>query len=213
MFTGIVRHVGTVESVSDAEGRRRLRVDCGPVATELGYGESVSVSGVCLTAAAIDPPSVEFDVGSETLSSTTLSDLRAGDRVNLEPALSTSGRLDGHIVQGHVDGVAAVADIHRAEPWKMVFSTSRDLAGWMVPKGSVAVDGVSLTLTEVTGDTFAVALIPTTLEQTTLGGLEVGEKVNVETDILGKYVRRYLEGLSHATGGLTLEKLKEQGFV
>lgn len=213
MFTGIVRHVGAVKRVRDSQGRRRLCVDCGPVAGDLGYGQSVAVAGVCLTAAAVEPPNVEFDVGGETLTTTTLSELREGSRVNLEPALSASGRLDGHIMQGHVDGVCTVADIRRGEPWKMVFSAVVGLTGWMVPKGSVAVDGVSLTLTEVTEGGFAVALIPTTLEETTLGELSVGDRVNVETDVLGKYVRKYLEGLSGSAGGLTVEKLREQGFA
>lgn len=213
MFTGIVRHIGTVRSVGDVAGRRRLCVDCGPIAREFNHGDSVCVDGVCLTAAAIAAPTVEFDVGGETLAHTTLSDLKPGDSVNIEPALSASGRFDGHIVQGHVDGVGRVADIRRSQPWTVTVAVTRELAGWMVPRGSVAVNGVSLTLTQVAEDSFSVALIPTTLEETTLEELNVGDKVNVETDILGKYVRRYLEGLSEPTGGLTLDKLKDNGFV
>jgi riboflavin synthase len=213
VFTGIVRHVGTVQTAADADGRRKVSVACGPLATDLRAGDSVAVAGACLTAAEVSAAVATFDVGGETLARTTLGRLAPGERVNLERALRVGDRLDGHLVQGHVEGTAEVAEIRRGEPWTLVLSAGPELIAQMVPKGSVAVDGVSLTLVEVTGGRFSVALIPTTLADTTLGDLSVGEAVNIETDLLGKYVRRYLEGLSPSAGGLTLEKLREAGFA
>jgi riboflavin synthase len=190
-----------------------VAIDCGPVAAGLRAGDSVAVSGACLTAVEVADAVATFEVGGETLSRTTLGRRAAGDRVNLERALSVGDRLDGHLVQGHVDGTAEVADIRRGEPWMLVLSAAPELTAQMVPKGSVAVDGVSLTLVEVADRRFSVALIPTTLGETTLGELRTGDAVNVETDLLGKYVRRYLEGLSRSAGGLTVEKLREAGFA
>ena len=214
MFTGIVRHVGQVVTVAAARGGRRLTIDLGPLAEGVGPGDSVCVSGTCLTVCALADVQADFDVISETLSRTTLGDLRAGGRVNLERALGVGGALDGHIVQGHVDGLAEVRDIRRAGEWRVELTCTKDLTDQMVPKGSAALDGVSLTLAEVADGRFCVALIPETLSGTTLGELTEGRRVNVETDILGKYVRRYLEGLTGQTGGgLTIEKLRQAGFA
>jgi riboflavin synthase len=156
----------------------------------------------------------EFDVVAETLSCTTLGRLRIGMAVNLEPALRLGDSLDGHMVQGHVDGVATLRARLQptAQDFKLQFNAGSDLLALMVVKGSVAIDGVSLTLVDVEAGRFSVALIPTTLDQTTLGGLEVGRQVNVETDIIGKYVRRFV-GQVGASEGLTLEKLKDAGFA
>ncbi len=216
MFTGIIKHVGSVLSVRPAGASSRVRLDLGPLADGLHLGDSVAVNGLCLTAAVITPPAVEFDVVAESLSRSTLGSLRTGDRVNLELALSANGRFDGHVVQGHVDGIATVRRTSASQPWIAEFTGPRDLVSQMVPKGSVAIDGVSLTLAGVEGDTFRVALIPTTLAKTTLAGLSVGDRVNVEADILGKYVRQYLQQIladAPAAGGLTLEKLKQAGFA
>ncbi|MBN1553187.1 MAG: riboflavin synthase [Phycisphaerae bacterium] len=218
MFTGIVQHVGVVRNVSPDGAGRRLRLDLGPLARVLKPGDSVAVNGLCLTAGAIAPPTAEFDVVAESLSRSTLGTLAPGDSVNLEPALSAEGRFDGHIVQGHVDGQATVKRTSIAQPWIAEFTAAREIVDQMVPKGSVAIDGVSLTLAGVEADTFRVALIPTTLAKTTLAKLTVGDRVNLEVDILGKYIRRYLQqmlgdGESAATTGLTLEKLKTAGFM
>lgn len=217
MFTGIIKYVGKVLAVRPDGSGRRIRLDLGPLADGLKPGDSVAVNGLCLTAGAIAPPTAEFDVVAESLACSTLSRLRSGDRVNLELALPADGRFDGHVVQGHVDGLATVKRTSAAQPWIAEFAAARELVDQMVPKGSVAIDGVSLTLAGVEGDTFRVALIPTTLAETTLAGLAVGDPVNIEVDILGKYVRRYLQQMlttpSPAAGGLTLEKLKQAGFV
>ncbi len=214
MFTGIIAHVGLVRSLSPSSGGKRLTIDLGPLAAGLAAGESVAVNGACLTAAA--PPrgsEAAFDVVAETLSCTNLRALATGGRVNLERALRLGAGLDGHLVQGHVDGLAVVRKIRQGGQWLIEFE-SPELAAQMVAKGSVAIDGISLTLTEVTRSAFSVAVIPTTLAATTLGERKVGDAVNIETDILGKYVRKAL-GLDgkNTSSNLTLDKLKEAGFA
>ena len=213
MFTGIIRHVGAVRSSRSIAAGRRLTIDLGPLAGGLRSGDSVAVCGACLTADRIEANSAEFDVVAETLSRTTLGGLRPGDKVNLERSLRMGDGIDGHLVQGHVDAVASVRSLGRGDQHVVEFSVPAALADQMVPKGSVTIDGVSLTLVDVGRDVFSVALIPTTLVETTLADLAVGDKVNVETDILGKYVRRYLGGSTgSSSGGLTLDKLRSSGF-
>ena len=210
MFTGIVRHVGLVRSAAPAAGGARLVIDLGPLAQGLALGDSVAVDGACLTATAIDGAVVSFDVVAETLAKTTLGALTAGGRVNLERALSVAASLDGHFVQGHVDGVATVKSI---TPDAWTFAAPRELAAQLVPKVSVAVAGVSLTVVDAGAASFSVALIPTTLGETTLGEIRVGQAVNIETDVIGKYVMRYLRNLSGgASGGLSLDALRQAGF-
>ena len=216
MFTGIIRHVGVVKSTRPAAGGLRLAIDAGPLAEGLGLGDSIAVNGACLTAADISGPTVEMDVMAESVARTTLGDLRPGGKANLERPMTLGGTLDGHMVQGHVDGTATVKQVRRGEAHVVEFTAAADLTAQMVPKGSVAVDGVSLTLVDVSPDGFSVALIPTTLADTTLGALSAGSKVNVETDVIGKYVLKHLRqmGGAEARGGpLTLEKLTEAGFI
>jgi len=213
MFTGIVKYVGKVQSVKPSEaqqGARRLVIDAGPITEGLALGHSVAVNGSCLTASEIQGQAVGFDVVAETLSLTTLGGLVAGARVNLEPALKLNSGVDGHLVQGHVDGRATLAEIRRGREHVMVFTAARELTDQMVLKGSVAINGVSLTLTEATDGRFAVALIPTTLEETTLGELSAGDRVNIETDLIGKYVQKFLG--KQSGGGVTLDKLRDAGF-
>lgn len=214
MFTGIVRYIGAVRQVRPASGGKRLRIDLGPLAEGLAQGDSVAVSGACLTASAIGPTEVEFDIVAETLSRTTLGALAAGDKVNLERAAKLGEALEGHIVQGHVDGIAEVKALAAGHD-EVTFAAGNELVGQMVSKGSVCIDGVSVTLVAVDKGSFSVALIPTTLTETTLGQLKVGSKVNVETDIIGKYVLKYLAELGGKAsgGGLTLDKLGEAGFL
>lgn len=211
MFTGIIRYVGCVKGVAATAAGKRLAIDVGPLADGLAVGESIAVCGACLTAAGISGSVAEFDVIAETLAKTTLGDLTPGRRVNLEPALKLNQGLDGHLVQGHVDGIARLVSIRRGGRYVLEFSAGRELTDLMVAKGSVAIDGISLTLTAATAERFAVALIPTTLEQTTLGELTTGAAVNIETDIVGRYIMKYL-GQASPGGGLTLEKLKQAGF-
>ena len=197
MFTGLVESLGTVREVVFDGAGCRLAVASVEIAAELAVGDSVAVNGACLTVVAGDDQTCKFQLGPETLLRTNLGELRSGDRVNLERALRLSDRLGGHLVQGHIDGVGQVAERIPSGEWVTVwFTCPAELAAQMVPKGSVAVDGVSLTLVDVAADRFSVALIPHTLANTTLGFKGPGSAVNLETDIVGKYVWKYLHPTS-----------------
>jgi riboflavin synthase len=210
MFTGLVAGRGVLrdvrpEGVDGSSARQststsadaatlRLTIEVPAEFGSLGQlGESVAINGCCLTAVAIEGNRWSFQAGSETLSKTNLGRFSAGDVVNLERALPVDGRLGGHFVQGHVDGVGRVDRIERDGEWvTMWFRLPEPLVKQLVPKGSVAVDGVSLTVVEIANGCFSVALIPHTLEMTTLGVRQAGDEVNIETDILGKYVQQLL---------------------
>ncbi len=171
------------------------------------------MSGVCLTVASALDGTLEFDVIRETLETSTLEHRRVGDRVNLERSLRVGDRLDGHFVQGHVDGIARVARVQSsAMEWAVWIEPEAPLLSYVIPKGSVAVDGVSLTIATVDRSLFSVALIPTTLERTTLPSLKVDDRVNIETDIIVRAVVHHLLGVS-SSGGLTLDALREAGFA
>jgi riboflavin synthase len=192
MFTGIVEHRGSVVSAEKAEGGMRLILDTGPL-DGIPFGGSIAVNGVCLTAVEIPRGRVVLDLVAETLDRTTLGDLQAGDPVNLERPMAAAGRFDGHVVQGHVDGVGEVVRVQQeGEGVRMWIRVPRQLARYLVEKGSVTVDGVSLTVARVEEAEIEVALIPHTLEMTTLGLRGAGEKVNLEIDVLAKYVEKLL---------------------
>jgi len=197
MFTGLVETLAIVRRL-EADDAGRLLVIAEPrLAPELQFGESVAVNGACLTVIQRDNETFAFQAGPETLRRTNLGELTVGDRVNLERALRLTDRLGGHFVQGHIDGVGRIADRQRRGDWETVwFSCSPDLTRCMVSKGSVAVDGISLTVVDVTADRFSVALIPHTLALTTLGFKPVGAAVNLETDILAKYVAKLTGAVS-----------------
>lgn len=193
MFTGLVESLGTVRDLGSEGAGRRLTVAAADIAAELVLGESVAVNGACLTVVACDAETCCFQLAPETLQRTNLGELRPGDRVNLERALRLSDRLGGHLVQGHIDGVGRIAERRTEGDWVTVwFKCPPNLAEQMVSKGSMAVDGVSLTLVEVGADRFSVALIPHTLAHTTLGFKGPGDPVNLETDLLAKYVWKCL---------------------
>lgn len=198
MFTGLVEGLGTITAKGPEVAG--IRVEVTPPASMLStderdlcrIGDSVAINGCCLTVVAVAGGVWSFQAGEETLSKTNLGRLTVGDRVNLERSLPVHARLGGHFVQGHVDGVGSVDSISRDGDWvTMWFCVPAELAAMMVSKGSVAVDGVSLTLVNVEADRFSIALIPHTLEVTTLGRRAVGDAVNIETDILGKYVQKF----------------------
>ncbi len=193
MFTGLIELLATVQRIDVAGAGRNLVLAAPALAGELAVGESVAVNGACLTVVEHDSETGRFQVGPETLQRTNLGELVPGDRVNLERSLRLSDRLGGHLVQGHVDGLGSIAERHRQGDWELVwFRCPPELAAQMVSKGSVAVDGISLTLVDVTADRFSVALIPHTLANTTLGFKRVGASVNLETDLLAKYVWKAL---------------------
>jgi riboflavin synthase len=194
MFTGIVEHVGRLEAVETGEGPTRLRIDVGPLVEGVGIGDSIAVCGACLTVTEIAGSRIVFDVIPETLERTRLGALRPGDGVNLERAMGMGARFDGHLVQGHVDGLGRVRRIDReGADVEFHITCDRDLAAQLVDKGSVTIDGVSLTVVRVVEDGFHVALIPHTLERTTLSQLAVGDPVDLEVDVFGKYVKSHLD--------------------
>lgn len=208
MFTGLIEEVGAVVRRSGAD----LAIMAEVVLDDLAPGDSISVDGVCLTVVAITDESFVVQVSPESLSRTTLSRLRPGHAVNLERAMAAGARFGGHFVLGHVDGVGRIKGVQDQGEFSMWrFETTVEVARYLVPKGSVAVDGISLTIVEPAGDGFAAAIIPATLQQTTLGSKRVGDAVNIEADVIGKHVYHYVKG--EKPGGLTLDTLARQGFV
>ncbi len=198
MFTGIVEELGEVVALHESADAARLEIAAEEVLADARPGDSISVNGCCLTVAALGETADgrrtwTADLMAETLSRTTLGGLEPGARVNLERALAAGGRLGGHVVQGHVDGVGTVLRRQPGERWDVVeMSLPADLARYVVAKGSIAVDGVSLTVVDAGDDRFTVSLIPETLARTTLGARAVGELVNLETDVLARHVERLL---------------------
>jgi len=210
VFTGLIECKGKVVRLSGAGKGRELVLSVPEIASEAGVGESIAVDGACLTATGVSGDRVSFDVSPETVSRTTVGSLRSGAEVNVERALKLGDRLGGHMVQGHVDGVGVIERIEASSAQHTFhFRVPGELAEMLIEKGSVAVDGISLTVATLKGDSFSVAVIPHTLEVTTLGDRRVGERVNIEVDMIGKWVRRFLVGKKE---GLTMEKLREAGF-
>ncbi|WP_431032343.1 riboflavin synthase [Streptomyces sp. P6-2-1] len=193
MFTGIVEELGEVVAVEELADASRFRLR-GPVVTEgARHGDSIAVNGVCLTVVEHEGTEFTADVMAETLKRSSLGALAPGSRVNLERPTPVGGRLGGHVVQGHVDGTGTILRREPSEHWELVtISLPGDLARYVVEKGSITVDGISLTVVEATEDTFSVSLIPTTLALTTLGHKQAGAPVNLEVDVLAKYVERML---------------------
>ena len=204
MFTGIVETVGRVARVEAQGEKMRLAIEAPAVTDGLPIGASVAVNGTCLTVVAVSASQAVFEVVRETLDRSSLGDLRIGSRVNLERALRADGRLDGHIVQGHVDGTGRVRAIERqGDDVRFAVDCEPEFAALLLPKGSIAIDGVSLTLVQVGVAGFDVALIPHTLAATNLADRQPGDRVNLEADVLGKYVQKYLERICGAVGEST----------
>jgi riboflavin synthase len=194
LFTGIIEAVGTLAVLEPRGSVVGVGIDARAIAPGVRIGDSVAVNGTCLTVTRIDAGRLHFDAVRETLERTALGDQRVGARMNLERAMRADGRLDGHIVQGHVDGTGRVADLARdGDDVRFAVECGSEIARYLVPKGSVAIDGVSLTVVGVSDAGFDVALIPHTLNETNLGDRRLGDRVNLEADVLGKYVVRYLE--------------------
>lgn len=198
MFTGLVEEVGVVSALEPQGDAVRLTIDATTVLSDAKLGDSISVNGVCLTVAERDDSSFTADVMQESLDRSALGQLAAGSKVNLERAMAVGERLGGHIMQGHVDATATLSGRTSSENWDVLrFSLASDLTRYIVEKGSIAVNGTSLTVSAVGEDYFEVSLIPTTLQETTLGELAVGETVNIEVDVLAKYVEKMIGQQPH----------------
>ena len=193
MFTGLVQDLGRIVASKSSGDGLRITIET-PLASELGPGDSVAVNGVCLTAAAVHERSFDADVMNETVTRTSLSSARPGAVVNLELPLRAGDRLGGHMVQGHVDGLGTIVDVQDdGFSRRVAVKMPAELSRYVVEKGSIAVDGVSLTIAGLDGRSFTVSLIPETLERTNLGNAEPGRNVNLEVDVLAKYVERLME--------------------
>ena len=216
MFTGLIADVGTVRNFSQQGASAQLQVTSSLVADGLTLGESIAVNGACLTVVRWDKNSFTVDVSPETLACTTLGRIQIGKQVNLERALRLSDRLGGHLVSGHIDCIATVKRRYRDQnAIRFEFGVQGDVMRYIAPKGSVAVDGISLTVNKVEGDTFSVAVIPHSLERTTLINCREGVQVNIETDLLGRYVERLLHGQGEVatTGKVDFDFLAKNGFL
>ena len=212
MFTGIIEDKGKILR-ADVRGQgRRLILKVPPHLTDLHLGDSINVNGACLTVVEKTGDSVAVDVSSETLEKTTFRELKEGDEVNLELAMRLSDRLGGHIVTGHVDAVGTLVERRSEQDFvHLKVQVPKSVSRYVVPKGSIAVDGISLTVNACDGDEIQMTLIPYTLKRTTLIDKRVGDQVNLETDVLGKYVEKLMEG--RESGKVTLSLLREHGFM
>jgi riboflavin synthase len=218
MFTGIIEGLGTIEAIGSAGEGRQLTIGADFDLDGTRIGDSISVNGACLTAVRLQGRRFDVDVSPETVARTTIGSARVGDPVNLERALRLGDRLDGHLVSGHVDGLGVLASRESAaNALVLTFRAGPDLTRYMIQKGSVAIDGVSLTINQLGTDNFQVSIIPHTAMLTTVGRKRVGQSCNIETDLIGKYVERFVKpGESsgkEGAGGVDLDLLAKSGFL
>jgi len=213
MFTGLIEQICVVKSSRRSADSMELVIDLGKLAGECKIGDSIAISGACLTVSRLAGSLATFDVSGETLTKSSLGRLAAGSKVNIELSMKIGDRFGGHIVQGHVDGVATIKAIDKHDKFADIrFEAGGELLGQMVVKGSVAVDGISLTIAGMEGSSFRVAVIPETLKRTTLGDARVHDVVNIETDIISKIIKKQLDNILPQGQMLTVEKLKQLGF-
>jgi riboflavin synthase len=213
MFTGLIQRICMVKAVRRSGGTASLAVDLQDLAKQTKVGDSIAINGVCLTVAGLSVSSATFDISAETLGKTNLGKITSGSKVNIELAMRADERFGGHFVLGHIDGTATIKQIDRKGDFATIsFTTSPELLGQMIPKGSVAVDGISLTIAEIDKAGFTIAVIPETLRKTTLGLAKTGDTVNIENDIITKTVRKQVEAILPRGNKLTVDKLQELGF-
>lgn len=217
MFTGIILAVGGIAAIQPRGGDCRLKIDTGKLSlTDCALGDSIAVNGVCLTAVELGAHYFCADVSNETLSRTTLKTARTGTEVNLELALTPSTRLGGHIVSGHVDGIGKVLEKQAdGRSIRFKFKAPDALAKYIAEKGSICIDGISLTVNTVDGASFSINIVPHTLQETTLGNAEIGSEVNLEVDLLARYMERLMKGdaAAQCQGGVTEALLQNSGFI
>jgi riboflavin synthase len=214
MFTGIIEEVGTVARIVTLPAADHIEIRCRTVLEQTALGSSIAVSGVCLTVVAITRDSLTADVSPETLRRSTLGSLRSGSPVNLERPLSASARLGGHLVQGHVDGTGELLSLDQVGDgnWWLTVQVPQELDRYVVEKGSIAIDGISLTVASIEAGRLAATIVPHTYASTSLGSHRPGDRVNLECDILAKYVEKLLGTSREAKPSLTMEKLRELGY-
>ena len=214
MFTGIVEELGKVRTLMHGGNSSFIVIEAKKVLSDVHIGDSIAVNGVCLTVTEHDDSSFRADVMNETLSRSSLGSLRSGDCVNLERALSAEGRFGGHIVSGHIDGTGVITDIKRdgIAVWYTI-SAGPNIMRYIAEKGSIAVDGVSLTVAKVTDSTFSISMIPHTAEVTALGSKKAGDAVNLENDIIAKYVERLMTPKNDERTGVSIDMLMKNGFI
>ena len=214
MFTGIIEEVGRIAAVKSQGEKRRLTISCAKLLPELKVGDSIAVSGVCLTAVEITNRTFTADLAQETWLRTSFSRLKSGAHVNLELPMRANGRFDGHVVQGHVDGTGSVISFERipdGNDYLLTIGVPSELTRYIVAKGSLAIEGISLTVAETEGTQVRVAIIPHTAEVTNLRSLKVGDAVNLEVDVMAKYVEKMIAP-ERAKSSITVEKLVRAGF-
>lgn len=216
MFTGIIEEIGTVTAVKKTASEAKITIKAEKIFSDLKLGDSVAVNGVCLTASSVSGSTFTADVMNETFSRTSLAGSKPGSHVNLERAMAADGRFGGHIVAGHVDGTGIISDIQKDDNavWYTITAGSR-IMKYIIEKGSAAVDGISLTVAKVTDNSFSVSVIPHTAKETILSEKNIGDIVNLENDIIGKYVEK-LTGFKEPTGNcgkITADFLAENGFM
>ncbi len=214
MFTGLIEETGKVSSLRRGGNSSFIRIQAEKVLEGTVTGDSIAVNGVCLTVTEMGSGWFQADVMNETLARSSLGSLKPGDPVNLERAMAAGGRFGGHIVSGHIDGTGTVTDIKNdgIAVWYTITADPRILR-YIVEKGSVALDGISLTVAKVTAESFSVSVIPHTAEVTTLSKRKTGDKINIENDIIGKYVEKLMKPAESSSGGLSMGFLAENGFI
>ncbi len=214
MFTGLIEEKGKVVRVEGGKTGLKLTVSAPGISEDVSIGDSINVNGACLTVVAVSYPNIEFDVMPETVERSNFGSLKPGDNVNLERSLRTGGRFGGHIVLGHVDGVGIIRDIRKVGNSTLIrIEAPPNVMQYVVEKGSIAADGISLTIANYGKNWFTVAIIPHTLEVTTLGEKSIGNTINLETDIIGKYVQKFVQGKSQSSDERLISLLSEGGFL
>lgn len=212
MFTGIIEKVSLIKAVQPTSVGRRFTIELGELAAGSAIGDSVAVNGVCLTIASLSGSLADFDVMAETLKTASLGQLKVGELVNLERAMAANGRFGGHFVQGHVDGTGRIDRIVSQNGQVLIYIVAPEhLTHHILKKGSIAIDGISLTVVDITGNTFYVSLIPTTLRDTNLQSRKTGDTVNLEADMVAKMINARLDSVLNG-GGITEDKLRALGF-
>lgn len=222
MFTGLIESVCKISSAVARTGGISLTVNLdrdvksGPPCRDclqVAAGDSIAVNGVCLTVAQLKGSAAQFDISAETLSKTALGGLKTGTEVNVERAMKADDRIGGHFVSGHIDATGIVKKIERkGDFWIYTFGAGKEISDYIIPKGSIAIDGVSLTIADIKDDDFTIAVIPATFENTIFKNYKIGDRVNIETDIICRTVKKQLDNILQKKQGLTIEKLKEMGF-